>query len=128
MDDTTLERSNRPPRAWPDEGVSRVPYWVYSDPEIYRLEQQRIFCGSSWAYVALEAEIPEAGNFIRTFLGEKPVVVVRDETGAINVLLNRCAHRGVEFCQAAHGSATEFMCPYTNGPMTSAAPCARCRF
>ncbi len=28
------------------------------------------------------------------------------------MLLNRCAHRGVEFCQAAHGNAREFMCPY----------------
>ena len=112
MDDITLERTNRPPRSWPDEGVSRVPYWVYSDPDIYRLEQERIFGGPSWAYVALEAEIPAAGDFVRTFLGEKPVVVVRDETGFINVLLNRCAHRGVEFCQVPHGNAKEFMCPY----------------
>jgi salicylate 5-hydroxylase large subunit len=112
MDESAIERSNWPPRAWPDEGVSRVPYWIYTDPEIYRAEQQRIFCGPNWAYVALEAEIPEPGNFIRTFVGEKPVVVVRDESGAINVLLNRCAHRGVEFCQAPHGTAKEFMCPY----------------
>jgi len=112
MDESTIERTNWPARHWPDEGVTRVPYWIYTDPEIYRVEQQRIFCGPNWAYVALEAEIPEAGNFVRTFVGEKPVVVVRDEEGAINVLLNRCAHRGVEFCQAPHGTAKEFMCPY----------------
>ena len=112
MDDSALERSNRPPRAWPEEGLSRVPYWVYTDPDIYRAEQQRIFCGPSWAYVALEAEIPTPGDFVRSFVGEKPVVVVRDETGGVNVLLNRCAHRGVEFCQSAFGNAKEFMCPY----------------
>ena len=112
MDDSALERSNRPPRAWPEEGLSRIPYWVYTDPDIYRAEQQRIFCGPSWAYVALEAEIPAPGDFVRSFVGEKPVVVVRDETGGVNVLLNRCAHRGVEFCQTAFGNAKEFMCPY----------------
>ena len=58
-------------------------YWVYTDPEIYAREQERIFCGRSWAYVALEAEIPTAGDFKRTTIGEKPVVVVRDDTGRI---------------------------------------------
>jgi len=24
--------------SWPAEGVTRVPYWVYQDGEIYRLE------------------------------------------------------------------------------------------
>ena len=28
------------PFMWPDEGVSRVPYRVYNDPEIYRAEQE----------------------------------------------------------------------------------------
>jgi len=112
MDDTALSRSAAGAWRWPDGGVARIPYWVYSDPEIYRAEQDRIFCGSSWAYVALEAEIPAPGDFIRTYVGEKSVVVVRDSAGGVNVLLNRCAHRGVEFCQAAHGNASEFMCPY----------------
>jgi len=97
---------------WPQEGISRIPYWIYSDPEIYAQEQERIFCGPSWNYVALEAELPHSGDFKRTFIGEKPVVVVRDQEGSINVVENRCAHRGVQFCQKHLGSAAEFMCPY----------------
>ena len=89
-----------------------MPYWVYGDPEVYRAEQDRIFCGRSWCYVALEAEIPNPGDFIRTYVGDKSVVVVRDHGGGISALLNRCAHRGVEFCQHAHGNVREFMCPY----------------
>ena len=46
------------------------------------------------------------------FIGDKPVVVVRDADGGINVLVNRCAHRGVRFCRTDFGTATEFMCPY----------------
>jgi len=113
MDDSARSAASQAaPRQWPEGGLARVPYWIYTDEEVYRQEQQRIFCGPSWAYVALEAEIPNPGDFIRTHVGEKPVVVVRDLAGEIRVLLNRCAHRGVEFCQATHGNAREFMCPY----------------
>lgn len=97
---------------WPKEGISRIPYWVYTDPKIYGREQERIFCGRSWAFVALEAEIPTPGDFKRTYIGDKPVVVVRDEAGDVNAVENRCAHRGVQFCQKHLGHVTEIMCPY----------------
>ena len=99
-------------RIWPAAGETRLPYWVYSDPGLYALEQARIFCGPTWNYVALEAEIPKPGDFKRTFIGDKSVVVVRDGAGGINVLENRCAHRGAQFCQRHLGNAQEFICPY----------------
>lgn len=99
-------------RRWPDEGVARIPYWVYSDPEVYAREQEKVFGGSSWSYVALTAEIPNPGDFKRSFVGDKSVVVVRDAEGGINVVLNKCAHRGVQFCRKPLGNAKEFMCPY----------------
>lgn len=100
-------------REWPAEGIARVPYWAYSAPDVYAAEQARIFCGPSWSYVALEAELPGAGDYVRTFIGDKPVVVVRDQSGAIHCVENRCAHRGVQFCQKHLGNAGgEFMCPY----------------
>jgi salicylate 5-hydroxylase large subunit len=100
------------PHTWPGQGISRVPFWAYSDPGIYAREQERVFGGRSWNYVALEAEIPAPGDYKRTFIGDKPVVVVRDAEGGINVVENRCAHRGVQFCQQHLGHAQEFMCPY----------------
>ena len=47
--------------AWPAEGVARVPYPVFFDPAIYALEQERLFRGPVWNYVALEAEVPKPG-------------------------------------------------------------------
>lgn len=104
--------AGRQSRQWPAQGIARVPFWIYSDPGIYALEQERIFCGPSWSYVALEAEIPRPGDFKRTFIGEKPVVIVRDADGAINAFENRCAHRGVQFCRKHLGNAAEIVCPY----------------
>lgn len=91
---------------------TRIPYDIYTDPEIYRREQERIFAGPTWNYVALAAEIPKPGDFKLTEIGEKPVVVVRDKDGAVRVLENRCAHRGVQFCRQPHGNAKTFQCPY----------------
>lgn len=99
-------------RRWPRSGVSRVPYWVYTDPEIYGLEQERIFRGRSWSYVALSCEVPEPGDFVRTSVGETPVVVVRDKTGDLHVVVNRCAHRGAQVCREPRGNRTTFECPY----------------
>lgn len=81
---------------WPKEGITRIPYWIYSDPEVGAREQERVFCGPSSSYVALEAELPHAGDFKRTFIGKKPVVVVRDRDGSVNAVENRRAHRGVQ--------------------------------
>lgn len=98
--------------SWPEGGTTRLPYWLYSDPDIYAREQERIFCGPTWSYVALEAEIPGPGDFKRTFIGDKSVVVIRAEDMSVTVVENRCAHRGAQFCQQHLGTLREIMCPY----------------
>jgi salicylate 5-hydroxylase large subunit len=112
MPDDTPRVPLRPFRRWPDEGSRRVPYWVYTDPDVYAREQELIFHGPSWSYVALEAEIPNAGDWKRTYIGDRSVVAIRDQDGGVNVVDNRCAHRGVEFCQRHLGNNAEIMCPY----------------
>ena len=97
---------------WPTEGLSRIPDWVYTDETIYQREVERIFHGRTWNYVALAAEIPNPGDFIRSNIGPTPVVVARDQDGTIHVVENRCAHRAAEFCRELSGSVKEFVCPY----------------
>jgi salicylate 5-hydroxylase large subunit len=99
-------------RTWPDEGSARVPYWAYNDADVYQREQDRIFCGPNWSYVALEAEIAKPYDFLRATIGDKPIVVTRDGNGSVNVFANRCAHRGVAFCRHDRGNARSFICPY----------------
>lgn len=96
---------------WPKEGPARIPYWVYTSPEIYQAEQEKIF-GKSWNYVALECEIPNPGDFVRSTVGDRSVIVTRDAAGSVNVFANRCAHRGVQFCRHDRGNTKTFTCPY----------------
>ena len=97
--------------AWPGD-LTEIPDWVYTDESIYRREVERIFHGPTWNYVALEAEVPHAGDFIRSNVGPTPVVVARTKDGSISVVENRCAHRAAEFCRTLSGTVNEFICPY----------------
>jgi salicylate 5-hydroxylase large subunit len=90
----------------------QVPYWVYSDPDVYATELERIWYGPHWLYCALEAEIPNVGDYKTTTLGQRPVIVVRSAADEVTVVENRCAHRGVKFCQARFGHAKDLLCPY----------------
>lgn len=100
--------------AWPDQGYSRVPYGVYTDPSVYDDEQRRIFRGPVWSFVGFDREIPEPGDYRTTCIGETPVIVLRDETGEIRVMVNRCAHRGNLVCIRKEGNAPDLTCVYHN--------------
>jgi hypothetical protein len=50
------------PDYFPRADGSRISYEIYSSPEIYQLEQERIFHGPTWSFVALEAELPKPGD------------------------------------------------------------------
>jgi nitrite reductase/ring-hydroxylating ferredoxin subunit len=84
---------------------------VYFDPEVYEAEQQRVF-RRSWLFVAHESEIPAPGDYVTRVLGIDPVIVVRDEEGTVQVLLNTCRHRGVPLCRASMGNSSHFRCSY----------------
>jgi salicylate 5-hydroxylase large subunit len=102
----------QPCKQWGDEPTSRAPGWVYTDADIYQRELETFFYQGHWCYVGLECEIPEVGNYRRTNIGERSVVMVRDSADVVRVVENRCAHRGVQFVRERCGTAKEFVCPY----------------
>jgi anthranilate 1,2-dioxygenase large subunit/terephthalate 1,2-dioxygenase oxygenase component alpha subunit len=101
-------------KAWPQEGLTRVPYWVYSDEEIAAQEQERIFQGPTWSFLCLEAELPGPDTFRTSSLGAMPVVVTRDHGGRVQAFENRCAHRGSLLCLSQRGAARSIVCVYHN--------------
>ena len=97
---------------WESDGTSRIPFKVYTDEALHEKELERLFYRQHWCYVGLEAEIPNRGDFKRTAIGQRSVIMVRDADGGINVVENVCAHRGMAFCRERHGNRKEFVCPY----------------
>jgi salicylate 5-hydroxylase large subunit len=102
----------QPAHVWENEGSSRIPFWAYTDDAIYKKELDRLFYKGHWSYIGLEAEVPNPGDFKRTVIGERSVVMTRDMDGELNVVENVCAHRGMQFCRERHGNKKELVCPY----------------
>lgn len=109
---SVLDAGDAQPVLWQASTSSRVPYQAYTDDAVYQRELDRFFYGAHWSYLGLACEVPEPGDFKTTWVGERSVILVRDESGTLRAVENRCAHRGVRFCQARHGKAREFVCPY----------------
>ncbi len=99
-------------RRWPAQGATRIPYWVYTDPDLYRRELETFFYGPTWNYVGLACEVPGPGDFKRHWIGERNVVMVRGRGGEVSVLENRCAHKGSQVVWQERGTAKDLTCPY----------------
>src|SRR5207237_5375826 len=92
-----------------DQGlVSRA---IFSDAGIYQQELERIFA-RCWLFLAHTSMLPNAGDFLTTYMGEDPVLVVRGRDGRVRAFLNTCRHRGNRVCLLDSGSASGFTCSY----------------
>ena len=88
--------------------VDRRIFW---DEAIYQQELDRVFA-RAWLFVAHESELPKAGDFLTTYMGQDSVIVARHTDGRIRVFTNSCTHRGNRICFADAGHARQFTCNY----------------
>jgi phenylpropionate dioxygenase-like ring-hydroxylating dioxygenase large terminal subunit len=94
-----------------DVDYREVSLRLLTDPEIYRIELDRIFA-KAWQIVAHEDEIPAPGDYVLRYLGQDEVIVSRGSDEQINVVLNVCAHRASKVCRFESGNSSRFQCPY----------------
>ncbi len=86
-----------------------LPYSWYTDPEILRLERERILL-PAWQYVGHTGQLAQPGYFAAE-VGRTPIVVTRDRDGDLRGFLNVCRHRGHALA-AGEQSRETLQCPY----------------
>ncbi|WP_370289720.1 Rieske 2Fe-2S domain-containing protein [Nocardioides sp.] len=90
---------------------ARVHGSLYTDPSIYAEELRRIW-HTTWVFVGHESEVPQPNDYVRKQLADQDVVMTRDKDGEVHLLINRCAHRGLQVCDDTAGNSSSFRCPY----------------
>lgn len=89
----------------------RVHRKIYTEPNVFAREVERIF-ENGWVFLGHDSEVAEPGDYKMVRFGAQPAIMTRDEHGAINVVMNRCMHRGATLCQQERGNANHFRCWY----------------
>ena len=90
----------------------RVHRDLYINQEIFQLEQTHFFV-NTWNYAGHESQIPDAGDWISSDIGGRPLLVVRQADGSIKAMMNRCAQKGSRLVSAPSGNTDKhFRCPY----------------
>jgi len=92
--------------------ADRVHRDLYTDPEIFQLEMERLW-SRAWVYAGHTSQVPKEGDYLALEVAAKPLIVVRQTDGSVRVLVNRCAHKGTKLVGDAAGSTGKtFRCPY----------------
>lgn len=90
----------------------RVHKSIYTDPDIFALEMQRIY-GQAWIYVGHESQVKNPGDYHTTRIGDQDVIMTRSADGKVHVMYNRCPHKGSQLVPLGDGNAGKFLrCPY----------------
>lgn len=91
-----------------DRGESLPSSW-YTDPAITDQEIQKIF-RKSWQYICCVRQLANVGDYFTSYVGEIPVVVVRNDRG-LEGFINVCRHRRHEVMKGC-GNSRIMQCGY----------------
>ena len=94
--------------------ASTLPARVYSDPEYFEAQKDRVFA-RSWQYVGDAAAVKAPGRVAPLTLLEgclsEPLVITSDDEGTVRCLSNVCTHRGSIIVEG-EGHARNLRCRY----------------
>jgi len=93
------------------EAGQTLPAKWYVDGAVFQAEKERIL-HRSWQYVGHTGLVAKPGDFVTTRLGDLPVVIARDNDGALRAFANVCRHRGSEVVLECAGNRKTLQCHY----------------
>ena len=106
-----MKSFNGSARALVDMTGGEISRELFVNDDIYHEEQERVFA-RAWLFIGHESQVPKAGDFVLSKMGEESVILVRDRHDKLHVFLNTCRHRGMKVCRYDEGNTKVFTCPY----------------
>lgn len=95
--------------------ASTPPAALYGDPELFELQQSRVF-SRSWHWLPGVEWVTEPGDAAPITLLEgclsEPLMLVCDDTGELRVISNVCTHRASAVVSEPCRGLRELTCPY----------------
>jgi hypothetical protein len=82
---------------------------IHFDDEVFRIDSEGVF-DRAWLFVGHEKMVSNPSSYVTGYMGEVPVILTRDTTGEIHVLVNKCTHRGNQVCLFDRGKTRGFVC------------------
>ncbi|MFZ2737044.1 MAG: aromatic ring-hydroxylating dioxygenase subunit alpha [Burkholderiaceae bacterium] len=95
----------------PQSNEFQVHRDLFRDKDLFELEMRHIFEGS-WVFLGLASQVPNPHDFLTTWIGRHPVLLMRDADGTLGAFLNTCRHRGALVCHHMQGNAKYHVCSY----------------
>lgn len=93
-----------------DRHIEAAPQSAYTSDAVYADELNAVFY-SDWVLVGRVGMIPNPGDYFTCQVGEKPVIVMRQEDGSISAMGNFCLHRYAKLLDGT-GNCKRIVCPY----------------
>ncbi|AZM52067.1 2Fe-2S ferredoxin [Streptomyces sp. WAC 01529] len=96
----------------PPSLLATLPGHYYTDPALFRQEQERVF-EALWFCAVRATDLDRPGAFRTVRVGRESVLVTRSRTGELRAFLNVCRHRGARLCTEEAGQLRRALqCPY----------------
>ncbi|MDH3634155.1 MAG: aromatic ring-hydroxylating dioxygenase subunit alpha [Gammaproteobacteria bacterium] len=95
----------------PDENHSLgIPPACYADAGLLALEQDAVF-HHGWIGLGRADRWPNAGDYSAMDIGGVPLIVLRNQSGALKAFANSCRHRGSQMLNG-DGNCKKIKCPF----------------
>lgn len=96
----------------PSSLLSTLPGLYYHDPNVFALEQEKVF-EQLWICAVRSADLAEAGQYRTVQVGREEVLLVRGHDNMLRAFFNVCRHRGARLCVETAGKVRRnLQCSY----------------
>ena len=107
-----LARQNAAGEVRPNRGIQTVPAAVYTDPAYWQREADLLFARAPQV-LCPSALIPNHNMAVPHDATGRPLLITRDNAGAVHVFMNVCRHRGTRLVEGSEvHCAKRLTCPY----------------